>query len=172
MRVDIEPIATAEASVARLDACAASFIWLHLPGAPFDEQVASRLARFLLDHPDYAAAGPRVVNSAGDTVATWSEVGHGDGLLSRLDRRLRGLASAPLASRDAAVLSCAALVVDREELIATLEDAGSTTAEHPLCRRLAERFTGDARRLRYCADVELQWDTSATAAADLEADAT
>jgi hypothetical protein len=166
--VDVELVAAHEATPERLDDVVAPFVCLHLPGVVVGPGAAAALARFLIDHPDYAAAGPRMTNAHGNVITTWAEAGD-DGLLARLDKRLKRLASAPLASRDARVLSCAALVVDTEELIATLEDARVSTDAHPLCWRLAQRFGEDDRRLRWCGDIEVPWGTHAAAAADLDA---
>jgi hypothetical protein len=165
---NVEPLAVGEVSADRLDRITAPFVCLQLPGVSLEPAGASALTGFLLAHPDYAAAGPRLRNRVGDVVTTWT-TSTARGLLGRVDRRLSRLASAPLASRDAQVLSCAALVVDTEELLATLVDAEANANGRPLCWRLAERWRDDARRLRWCADVYGTWDTDARVAADLDA---
>ena len=166
MNVDIETIPIDHLSVDHLDQVTSPFVCLCLPGVLIQPVHTTLLAMFLRQHPDYAAAAPRLLNRQGQVVTSWSDR-LPQGLLGRFDARVAQLASAPLSSRDAAVLSCAALVADTEELLATLEDTEPTDAPSTLCWRLAQRWNADDRRLRWCGDIKVEWETDALVAPDL-----
>ena len=167
MNQQVETVALDALNDEKLDAVSSPFVCVTHPDLLLQPAHTQAMASFLLQHPDYAAVGPRLVNCQGSVMASWTEHTK-QSVLSRVDQRLVKRSGAPLNSRDAVMLSCIGLVVDTEELMATLKDGEMAGYALPVCQRLALMWHKDSRRLRWCGDIEVHWKTGAAVPPDFE----